>query len=306
VASRENIRRVILGERPDVILHAAAYKHVPMMEQHPSDAIHVNIAGTMALLDAAVEAEVDRFVLVSTDKAVNPSSIMGASKRVAEMLVADTARRTGRPYVSVRFGNVLGPNGSVVPIFADQLERGRPLTITHPEMTRYFMTIPEASWLILDAAALGRAGDLFVLDMGEPIRIIDLAKDVARLAGRDPETQPIVFTGLRPGEKIHEELFYDKEQVTPTSTPKVLRAAADPPPTDIRTCVGRLLEFATGTHDTELRTELARVVGGIQGPTTVSVDVPEPVAAPARPRAERVSIDVLTAVPGLGVASAPH
>ncbi len=144
VSSRAAVQRIIERERPNVILHAAAYKHVPMMEQHPSDAIHVNVAGTMALLDAAVEAGVDRFVLVSTDKAVKPSSVMGASKRVAEMLVADTARRTGRPYVSVRFGNVLGSNGSVVPIFTDQLERGRPLTITHPDMTRYFMTIPEA------------------------------------------------------------------------------------------------------------------------------------------------------------------
>jgi FlaA1/EpsC-like NDP-sugar epimerase len=278
VSSRAAVQRIILRERPDVILHAAAYKHVPMMEQHPSDAIHVNVAGTMALLDAAVEAGVDRFVLVSTDKAVKPSSVMGASKRVAEMLVADTARRTGRPYVSVRFGNVLGSNGSVVPIFTDQLERGRPLTITHPDMTRYFMTIPEASWLILDAAALGQPGDLFVLDMGEPIRIMDLARDVTRLAGRDPDSQPIEITGLRPGEKLHEELFYDREQVVPTSSPKVMRALGEEPPTDIRACVGRLLESATGTHDEELRAELARVVGGIQGPPESEAD--ERVAVP--------------------------
>jgi FlaA1/EpsC-like NDP-sugar epimerase len=272
VSSRAAIQRIIERERPDVILHAAAYKHVPMMEQHPSDAIHVNVAGTMALLDAAVEAGVDRFVLVSTDKAVKPSSVMGASKRVAEMLVADTARRTGRPYVSVRFGNVLGSNGSVVPIFTDQLERGRPLTITHPDMTRYFMTIPEASWLILDAAALGQPGDLFVLDMGEPIRIMDLARDVTRLAGRDPDSQPIEITGLRPGEKLHEELFYDDEQVVPTTSPKVLRALAEEPPVDIRACVGRLLETATGTHDAELRAELSRIVGGIQGPSEPEAD----------------------------------
>jgi FlaA1/EpsC-like NDP-sugar epimerase len=278
VSSRAAIQRIVQRERPDVILHAAAYKHVPMMEQHPSDAIHVNVAGTMALLDAAVEAGVDRFVLVSTDKAVKPSSVMGASKRVAEMLVADTARRTGRPYVSVRFGNVLGSNGSVVPIFTDQLERGRPLTITHPDMTRYFMTIPEASWLILDAAALGQAGDLFVLDMGEPIRIMDLARDVTRLAGRDPDSQPIEITGLRPGEKLHEELFYDQEQVVPTTSPKVMRAVAEEPPTDIRACVGRLLESATGTHDDDLRAELSRIVGGIQGPPQSEAD--ERVALP--------------------------
>ena len=195
-----------------MIFHAAAYKHVPMMEEHPSDAVYVNIGGTMALLDAAEAAGVERFVFVSTDKAVRPSSVMGASKRIAEMLVADAARRTGRPYVSVRFGNVLGSNGSVVPIFQEQLENGEPLTITHPEMTRYFMTIPEAAWLILDAAALGPNGDLFVLDMGEPVRILDLARDLVRLAGRDPDSQPIEIVGLRPGEKLHEELFYDMEQ----------------------------------------------------------------------------------------------
>jgi FlaA1/EpsC-like NDP-sugar epimerase len=209
---------------------------------------------------------------------------MGASKRVAEMLVADTARKTGRPYVSVRFGNVLGSNGSVVPIFADQIERGRPLTITHPEMTRYFMTIPEASWLILDAAALGQAGDLFVLDMGEPIKIMDLARDVVRLAGRDPESQPMVVIGLRPGEKLHEELFYDREEVQPTATAKVLRAVADPPPTDIRARVGKLMEFATNEHDDELRTELAAIVGGI-GPVMPPTQVPTaaPVGIPITP-----------------------
>ena len=187
VASRAAMNRLIAEEAPSVIFHAAAYKHVPMMEEHPSDAAYVNMGGTMALLDAAEAANVDRFVFVSTDKAVRPTSVMGASKRIGEMLVADAARRTRRPYVSVRFGNVLGSTGSVVPIFQEQLENGEPLTITHPDMTRFFMTIPEAAWLILDAAALGRNGDLFVLDMGQPVRILDLARDLIRLAGRDPE-----------------------------------------------------------------------------------------------------------------------
>ena len=183
------MERLISSERPDVIFHAAAYKHVPMMEQHPSDAVQVNIGGTRVLLDAAVAAGVERFVFVSTDKAVRPSSAMGASKRIAEMLVAETAQATGKRYVSVRFGNVLGSTGSVVPIFQEQLENGRPLTITDPAMTRFFMTIPEAAWLILDAAALGReGGDLFVLDMGRPVKVLDLARDLVRLAGRDPET----------------------------------------------------------------------------------------------------------------------
>ncbi|MBA3587547.1 MAG: polysaccharide biosynthesis protein [Chloroflexi bacterium] len=256
VASRAAMDRLVATERPDVIFHAAAYKHVPMMEEHPSDAAHVNIGGTLALLDAAVANDVERFVLVSTDKAVRPSSVMGASKRVAEMLVAEAARRTGKPYVSVRFGNVLGSNGSVVPIFQEQLEKGEPLTITHPEMSRYFMTIREAAWLILDAAALGTNGDLFVLDMGKPIRIVDLAHDLVRLAGRDPDTQPIDFVGLRPGEKLHEELFYEAEQVEPTSVAKVLRATPQVPPADVRDQVHGLLALATGGREVELRAAL--------------------------------------------------
>ncbi len=253
VASRSAMERLVAAEAPSVIFHAAAYKHVPMMEEHPSDATHVNIGGTLVMLDAAEASGVTRFVFVSTDKAVRPTSVMGASKRVAEMLVADRAHRTGHPYVSVRFGNVLGSTGSVVPIFQQQLENGEPLTITHPDMTRFFMTIPEATWLILDAAALGRDGDLFVLDMGEPVRILDLARDLVRLAGRDPESQPIETVGLRPGEKLHEQLFYDVERVVPTLSAKVLRAMAPPPPPTIRTDAARMLALATGERDTELR-----------------------------------------------------
>jgi FlaA1/EpsC-like NDP-sugar epimerase len=260
VASRAAMDRLIAMEQPDVIFHAAAYKHVPMMEEHPSDAVHVNIGGTLSLLDAAVEAGVDRFVLVSTDKAVRPTNVMGASKRVAEMLVNDAARRTKKPYVSVRFGNVLGSTGSVVPIFQDQLEKSEPLSITHPEMTRYFMTIPEASWLILDAAALGTNGDLFVLDMGEPIRIVDLARDLVRLAGRDPDTVPMDIVGIRPGEKLHEELFYDAERVEPTSVPKVLKAISDRPPETLRQDVAALLALATGGREEELREALLAYV----------------------------------------------
>ena len=213
VASRAVMQRLFEREQPDVVLHAAAYKHVPMLEDNPSEAVQVNMGGTLSVIDAAAAVGVGRFVLVSTDKAVWPSSVMGASKRVAEMLVTDAARRFERPYAAVRFGNVLGSNGSVVPIFQDQLQKGEPLTITDPEMTRYFMTIPEAAWLILDAAALANPGDLFALDMGEPVRILDLARDLARLSGRDPDSVPIKVTGLRKGEKLHEELFYDQEHV---------------------------------------------------------------------------------------------
>ena len=256
VASSSLMTRLINDEAPSVIFHAAAHKHVPLMEDHPSDATYVNVGGTLALLEAAEAAGVDRFVFVSTDKAVRPSSVMGASKRIGEMLVADAARRTGRPYVSVRFGNVLGSSGSVVPIFQSQLENGEPLTITHPDMTRYFMTIPEAAWLILDAAALGQNGDLFVLDMGEPVRVMDLARDLVRLSGRDPNSQPIETIGLRPGEKLHEELFYDAESALPTASAKVLRAISAPPPQSVRGDARGMLSFATGDHDEQLRQAL--------------------------------------------------
>jgi FlaA1/EpsC-like NDP-sugar epimerase len=252
VASSAAMRRIIAQERPSVIFHAAAYKHVPMMQTHPSDAAYVNVRGTLSLLNAAVDEGVERFVLVSTDKAVRPTSVMGATKRIAEMLVADAARRSGRAYVSVRFGNVLGSTGSVIPVFQQQLEAGRPLTITHPEMTRFFMTIPEACRLILDAAALGKQGDLFVLDMGEPVKVLDLARDLVRLSGRDPDSQPFETIGLRPGEKLHEELFYDSEEVEPTPAPKVLRAISAPPPGDVLEHVAGILLLATGECEDEL------------------------------------------------------
>ena len=253
VVSRSLMNRLIEQSRPDVIFHAAAFKHVPLMEAHPSEAVHVNIGGTMAVLDAATAAGTPTFVLVSTDKAVAPTSTMGATKRFAEWLVADAARRTGRAYVSVRFGNVLGSTGSVVPIFQSQLEQGQPLTITHPEMTRFFMTIAEASSLILEAAALGTPSDVFVLDMGEPIKIVDLARDFVRLAGRDPNTVPVVFTGLRPGEKLHEQLFYDHEVGRPTANPKVMLARGSRPPQRVREMALELLSFADGTSEDALR-----------------------------------------------------
>ena len=226
VASPDTIRRVMAEDRPVMVLHAAAYKHVPMMEHHPADAVYTNIGGTVAALRASLEGDVERFVLVSTDKAVEPTSVMGATKRLAEIAVAAAARQSGRPYVAVRFGNVLGSSGSVVPLFQRQLREGVPLTITDPEMTRYFMTIPEASRLILQASLFGDPGDLFVLDMGDPVRIVDLARDLARLAGRDPDSVPIRYIGLRPGEKVHESLFYEAESFEPTAHPKVLRVRA--------------------------------------------------------------------------------
>jgi FlaA1/EpsC-like NDP-sugar epimerase len=230
VASLDAMRRVIDEDRPVLILHAAAYKHVPMMELHPADAVYTNVGGTLSALRASQEHEVERFVLVSTDKAVEPSSVMGATKRLAELAVQAVATHHRRPYVAVRFGNVLGSSGSVVPLFQRQLREGVPLTVTHPDMTRYFMTIPEAARLILEAALIGGPGDLFVLDMGEPVRIVDLARDLARLAGRDPDSVPIQYIGLRPGEKLAESLFYHRESATPTRHPKVLRTQQQGPP----------------------------------------------------------------------------
>jgi FlaA1/EpsC-like NDP-sugar epimerase len=261
VASRAVMTRLIGETRPSVIFHAAAYKHVPMMEDHPSEGVQVNVGGTLAVLAAAVAADVPRFVLVSTDKAVEPSSVMGATKRLAEWLVADAAAKTGRAYVAVRFGNVLGSAGSVLPIFEGQLENGEPITITHPDMTRYFMTMQEAGWLILDAAAIGRPGDLFVLDMGEPVRIVDMARDLIRLTGRGDDSVPIRFTGLRPGEKLHESLFYTTETVGPTEVDKILRVADAAPPPNVVGDAHRLLELALGDRDDDLRESLFEMIG---------------------------------------------
>jgi FlaA1/EpsC-like NDP-sugar epimerase len=266
VVSRKVMGRLIEAARPSVIFHAAAYKHVPMMEEHPSDGVHVNVGGTYAVLDAAVDAGVERFVLVSTDKAVEPTSVMGATKRLAEWLVADAALKTGRPYVAVRFGNVLGSAGSVLPIFERQLERGEPLTVTHPEMTRYFMTIQEAGWLILDAAAIGTPGDLFVLDMGDPVSILDMARDLVRLAGQDPMEVEIVFTGLRPGEKLTEKLYYDAETVRETDVPKIARVLNPEPPPDVSVAARNLLVLADGDHDEELRESLFATVAAHGAP----------------------------------------
>jgi len=289
VVSKKVIGRLIQSTRPSVIFHAAACKHVPMMEEHPSESVHVNVIGTKTVLDAAVEAGVERFVLVSTDKAVEPSSVMGATKRLAEWLVAEAAIRTARPYVAVRFGNVLGSAGSVLPVFERQLERGEPLTVTHPEMTRYFMTLQEAGWLILDAAAIGSPGDLFVLDMGEPVRILDMARDLVRLAGREQSEVEIVFTGLRPGEKLKEKLYYEAEMVRGTEVPKIWRVLDPQPPPDVRRVVERLLSLADGDREAKLRTALFESVAVRENPAQPTDDeAPAIVRIPARRRAAPV------------------
>jgi FlaA1/EpsC-like NDP-sugar epimerase len=287
VVSRKVIGRLIKATRPSVIFHAAACKHVPMMEEHPSESFHVNVAGTQAVLDAAVEAGVERFVLVSTDKAVEPSSVMGATKRLAEWLVSDAAARTGRRFVAVRVGNVLGAAGSVLPVFERQLERGEPLTVTHPEMARYFMTIQEAGWLILDASAIGAPGDLFVLDMGEPVKIIDMARDLVRLSGRDPMDVDIVFTGLRPGEKLSEKLYYDAEMVRETEVPKIAQVLDPQPPRDVRKVVERLLSLADGDREQKLREALFDAVAVREGVLAAGATETSPSTVRIRPMPSR-------------------
>ena len=209
--------------RPDIVFHAAAHKHVPLMEENPPEAISNNLIGTKNLLDLAMRYDVANFVMISTDKAVNPTNIMGASKRAAEMLVLQAAIKTDRPYVVVRFGNVLGSRGSVVPTFRRQIAQGGPVTITHPEITRYFMTIPEAVQLVLQASVLSRSDQIFMLNMGEPVKILDLAKDLIELSGYEVGKDiDIIFTGLRPGEKLHEELLIDGEKYASTPHEKLL------------------------------------------------------------------------------------
>ena len=231
VRNRETIDEVFETHKPDVVYHAAAYKHVPLMEKHPSQAVFANVIGSKNVADMANKYNAEKFVMVSTDKAVNPSNVMGASKRIAEIYIqalqekikADNKSIT--QYVTTRFGNVLGSNGSVVPLFKKQIEEGGPLTITHPDIIRYFMTIPEACQLVIEAGAMGNGGEVFIFDMGEAVKIIDLAKKIIRLAGFTPYKEiDIKVIGLRPGEKLYEELLNDKSETLPTYNEKIMIA----------------------------------------------------------------------------------
>lgn len=225
VRNKTRIDQIFNLYKPKIVFHAAAYKHVPLMENNPFEAVSVNIAGTKNVVDVAVKHSVDKFVLISTDKAVNPTNVMGATKRIAELYVSCLKGKGHTKFITTRFGNVLGSNGSVIPLFKRQIEKGGPLTVTHKEITRYFMTIPEACQLVLEAAAMGNGGEIFVFDMGEPIKIFNLAKNMIILSGlRYPEDIDIKITGLRPGEKIYEELLADGENTKKTYHEKIMIA----------------------------------------------------------------------------------
>ena len=224
ITNVEKMELIFKRYHPEIVFHAAAYKHVPLMEENPHEALRVNVGGTRTMVELAVKYGVKKFVMISSDKSVNPANIMGASKRMCEMLVQTKSMKEGvkTQFVITRFGNVLGSNGSVIPLFKKQIEEGGPITVTHPDISRYFMTIPEACQLVLEAGFMGNGGEIFVFDMGKPVKIVDLATNMIHLSGLEPGKDiKIEFTGLRPGEKLYEELLSMNEEILPTHHEKI-------------------------------------------------------------------------------------
>ncbi|MFD2553906.1 polysaccharide biosynthesis protein [Sphingobacterium tabacisoli] len=268
VKSRERMKILFETFRPHIVYHAAAYKHVPMMENHPIEGVKNNIFGTMNLANLSVEFNVQKFVFVSTDKAVNPTNVMGATKRIAEIYVQSLnskilkENKAGTKFITTRFGNVLGSNGSVIPRFREQIEKGGPVTVTHPEITRYFMTIPEACQLVIEAGSMGQGGEIFVFDMGKSVKIVDLAQKMIKLSGYIPNQDiEIKFTGLRPGEKLYEELLNDLENTLPTHHQKIMIAKVrDNDFATVSIQLEKLLEITDSQHNTNIVRQMKVIV----------------------------------------------
>ena len=267
IRNKETLKRIFKSKKPEVVYHAAAYKHVPMMEENPSQAIYTNVLGTMNTADLASEYGVESFVYISTDKAVNPSNVMGASKRIAERYIQGLSlnaknEQSKIKFITTRFGNVLGSNGSVVPLFTEQIQNGGPITITHPDVIRYFMTIPEACQLVIEAGAMGNGGEIFIFDMGAPVKIIDLAKKMIRLVGLVPEIDIEIKTiGLRPGEKLYEELLNDHSKTAPTHNSKIMIANDTSTDYDLLfTKVEELIALANNNNNNKLVAKMKEIV----------------------------------------------
>ena len=291
VTDRARFRSVLQQHRPDIVFHAAAHKHVPLMELNICEAVKNNVLGTETAAELAEECGVERFILISSDKAVNPVSVMGATKRVAELMLQSRAVSNRTKFVTVRFGNVLGSNGSVVPLFVEQLKRGGPLTVTHPDVRRYFMLIPEAVQLVLHAAAIGELNSIYVLDMGEPIRLLDIARDLIRLSGFRPEEVPITFIGLRPGEKLDEELVGDDEIAGPSPVGSVMQVRSrHAPHAPLLSAQIRGLERSALVGDSDAVIMQLRAIvpefGAAEAPQALQSLVPEPISIAAYPASE--------------------
>jgi FlaA1/EpsC-like NDP-sugar epimerase len=295
VKNRKALRREVFEKyNPTIVFHAAAYKHVPLMETHPLESVRNNVVATRIVSELAAESEVERFVLISTDKAVNPKTVMGQSKALCEWIIESLGHRRDikTRFVAVRFGNVLNSSGSVIPTFRKQIEKGGPVTVTAPEMTRYFMTIPEAVSLVVQAGAIGGRGQVFVLDMGEPVRILDLACNMIRLSGKEPQLPsesdgaanaiPIKFIGARPGEKLHEELWGENESIGATEHPKILRLSR--PPVDADWLTAELLELERLADEGDTLEVVAKLGGIVREPKRETV--PTPGAEPSESRQE--------------------